>query len=150
METLQKISVSGWGFMHWQLPQHLKVISDGHPSIRSLSIGPQMILKLHSKEEAAKLTEALIKFEEVECSCLCEDETLLLEALTSASDKADSKLKVISFQAKSSKFNSEALLDARRRFAVNLLEDTDTDSDSDPDPDHFDISNPDYYDNICI
>ena len=142
LATLQNINLSGWGFIYWQLPQHLKIISDCHPLIRSLSIGPQMILKFCNKEEAAKLAEALIKFEEVECSCLCKDETLLLGALTSASNRADSKLKVISFQARSSKFNSEALAEARRRFAVNLLEDPDRDSD------HFANPDPDYYDDI--
>ena len=88
------------------------------------------------------MAEAFTKFEEVECSCLCKDETLLLGALTSASNRADSKLKVISFQARSSKFNSKDLAEARRRFAVNLLEDPDRD------PDHFANPDPDYYDDI--
>ena len=59
LETLCCIHLSGWGFMNWQLPQRLKVISDSYPSIRSLSIGPQMILKFYKKEEATKLAEAL-------------------------------------------------------------------------------------------
>ena len=61
-----------------------------------------------------------------------QDENLLLEALILASSKADSKLKAITFQARSSKFNSEVLEEARRRFAVNLPEETDPDPDPDP------------------
>ena len=89
---------------------------------------PLTSLKPFDQNNVASLAEALVKFEKFEmCEGMFEGsikESVLLRALTAASTRDDSKLKVVTFHVGPSKFNYEALAQARGRFAVNLGEDT--------------------------
>ena len=127
LQALQHIHLYGFA-VYWETSlQSLEIILYSQPPIKSLS----MEVHLGSGEKfdpdkAASLAEALVKFERFELFEGGEelDESLLLRALTAASTRDDSKLKVVTFHVGPSKFNYEALAQARGRFAVNLGEDT--------------------------
>ena len=144
LQTLQYIHLHNYAVSWKTILQSLEIISDSQPPIKSLSMEvPLGSLETFDQDKAASLAEALVKFEKFEVfegdeSLLMRaDGSVLLKALTAASTRGDSKLKVVTFQVGPSKFNSEDLAEARERFAVNIDEDTRSYHDSHDDYDYY-------------